>query len=83
MKWSRQANRRNLTKMVEIKTTHFCRLAQEGALMTIPFLGTRLIHATKKDLEHMLSFCDIDNPPALTLLAPETQEQFNKVIFES
>jgi hypothetical protein len=47
--------------------------------MTIPFLGTRLIHATKKDLEHMLSFCDIDNPPALTLLAPETQEQFNKV----
>jgi hypothetical protein len=50
----------------------FCfRLAQEGALVTIPFLGSRVIRATKKDFEVLLSFSDFDNPPALNLLEQE------------
>jgi hypothetical protein len=54
-------------------------LAQEGALVTIPFLGSRVIRATKKDFEVLLSFSDFDNPPALNLLEQETQDQFSKV----
>jgi hypothetical protein len=55
------------------------RLAQEGALMTIPFLGDRVIRVTKNDLEIILSFSDFDNPPSLSLLEKETQEKFNEV----
>ena len=47
--------------------------------MTIPFLRSRLIQASKKDMEQLLSFSDYDNPPALSLLEPDTQAQFNKV----
>ena len=53
------------------------RLAQEGALMTIPFLGKRIIRPTKKDLQVMLVKSDIEHPPALTEMEPSTQEQLN------
>lgn len=69
----------------EIKTVshhvplYIDRLAQEGALMTIPFLRSRLIEASRKDMEQLLSFSDYDNPPAISLLEADTQAQFNKV----
>ena len=56
------------------------RLAQEGALMTIPFLGHRVVRVTKKDLEILLSFSDFDHPPALGLLEQESQDKFNEVM---
>ena len=51
------------------------RLAQEGALMTIPFLGKRIIYPTKKDLQTLLLCSDIDHPPSLTEMEPETLKQ--------
>ena len=53
------------------------RLAQEGALMTIPFLGKRIIYPTKKDLQTLLLCSDIDHPPSLTEMEPETLSQLN------
>jgi hypothetical protein len=47
--------------------------------MTIPFLGSRVIKVTKKDMEHLLSFSDTDVPPAMNMLEPDTQAEFNKV----
>ena len=55
------------------------RLAQEGALMTIPFLNKRIIHLTKKDLQVMLVHCDIDSPPPITDMEKETQQQLNSL----
>ena len=51
------------------------RLAQEGALMTIPFLGKRMIYPTKKDLQTLLLSSDIDHPPLLTEMEPDTIRQ--------
>ena len=47
--------------------------------MTIPFLGSRVIRVTKKDMEHLLSFSDTDVPPAMNMLEAGTQAEFNKV----
>merc|ERR1712141_409771 len=51
------------------------RLAQEGALMTIPFLGKRMVYPTKKDLQTLLLSSDIDHPPLLTEMEPDTIRQ--------
>ena len=51
------------------------RLAQEGALMTIPFLGKRMVYPTKKDLQTLLLSSDIDHPPLLTEMEPDTLRQ--------
>jgi hypothetical protein len=79
---STQKNK-NCTKQKYLKSKkllqRFFRLAQEGALMTVPFLGDRVATVTKKDLEVLLSFHDFDNPPAISLLEKDTQEQFNQV----
>jgi len=53
------------------------RLAQEGALMTIPFLSKRIIYPTKKDLQTLLLSSDIDHPPRLTDMEPHTLQQLN------
>merc|ERR1712088_1259041 len=55
------------------------RLAQEGALMTIPFLGKRMIYPTKKDLQTLLLSSDIDHPPLLTEMEPDTIRQLEAV----
>lgn len=47
--------------------------------MVLPFLGSRIVTASRKDLEIMLSINDIDNPPAVTLFEEETQKQFNNL----
>ena len=43
--------------------------------MTIPFLGKRIIYPTKKDLQTLLLCSDIDHPPSLTEMEPETLKQ--------
>ena len=43
--------------------------------MTIPFLSKRIIYPTKKDLQTLLLCSDIDHPPALTDMEPETLQQ--------
>ena len=45
--------------------------------MTIPFLGKRIIYPTKKDLQTLLLCSDIDHPPSLTEMEPETLSQLN------
>ena len=50
------------------------RLAQEGALMTIPFMGRRIVHTTRDDFGKLLSFSDFDNPPSISILDQETQD---------
>ena len=45
--------------------------------MTIPFLGKRIIRPTKKDLQTLLLSSDIDHPPALTEMEPETLKQLD------
>ena len=56
------------------------RLAQDGCLMTIPFLGERrIVRPTKEDLVTMLMCNDIEVPPALTELDPQTREQLEKL----
>ncbi|CAB4062185.1 NSUN2 [Lepeophtheirus salmonis] len=55
------------------------RLAQEGARMTLPFLGKRLVFVTNKDLEVLLFSEDVDKPPEITLFDEKTQNQFNKL----
>ena len=57
--------------------TFFFRLAQEGALMTIPFLGSRIVYPTKKDIQTLLLSSDIDHPPSLTEMEPQTFDQLN------
>ena len=39
------------------------RLAQDGALMTIPFMTKRIVKPTLKDLEVLLLCNDVDMPP--------------------
>ena len=58
-------------------STFFFRLAQEGALMTIPFLGSRVIYPTKKDIQTLLLSSDIDHPPSLSEMEPQTFDQLN------
>ena len=43
--------------------------------MTIPFLGKRMIYPTKKDLQTLLLSSDIDHPPLLTEMEPDTIRQ--------
>jgi len=57
----------------------FFRLAQEGASMVLPFVGSRTISASRKDLEKMLSINDIDNPPSVTMFEEATQTQLNNL----
>ena len=66
----------SLKKEINLYFFHIIiRLAQEGALMTIPFLGRRIIYPTKKDLQTLLLCSDIDHPPSLTEMEPETLNQ--------
>lgn len=45
--------------------------------MTIPFLGSRVIYPTRKDLETLLLSSDIDHPPSLSEMEPQTLNQLN------
>ena len=40
------------------------RLAQEGSLMTIPFLGKRILRPSVEDLEVLLLSSDVEMPPS-------------------
>lgn len=55
------------------------RLAQEGALMTIPFMSKRIIKPTLKDLEVLLQSSDTEMPPSHEELDQSTRDQINKV----
>jgi len=47
--------------------------------MVLPFVGSRTISASRKDLEKMLSINDIDNPPSVTMFEEATQTQLNNL----
>ncbi len=55
------------------------RLAQEGALMTIPFLSKRAVNVTKQDLEVLLESSDVDLPPEHQTMSEATREQLNSL----
>jgi len=55
------------------------RLAQEGALMTIPFISKRKIYPTRDDLEILLNNSDIDKPPEITDFSEEFQKSISDV----
>lgn len=56
------------------------RLAQEGSLMTIPFLGEgRVVRPTRADLVTLLLCDDAEQPPALTAMSPETLAQLERL----
>ena len=55
------------------------RLAQEGALMTIPFMTKRIVKPTLKDLEVLLLCNDVDMPPEHTELDEATRAQINEI----
>ena len=57
---------------------HF-RLAQEGALMTIPFMSRRIIKPTLKDLEVLLLCNDVEPPPDHEKLAQSTRDQIDQL----
>jgi len=55
------------------------RLAQEGSLMTIPFMTKRTIRPSVKDLEILLLSSDVEMPPSHDLLSKSTQEQISQM----
>jgi len=55
------------------------RLAQEGALMTIPFMNQRIIRPTRKDLQVLLLSSDIEDPPKITEMEEATQQQLSQI----
>ena len=55
------------------------RLAQEGALMTIPFMSRRIVKPTLKDLEVLLLCNDVERPPDHEQLAQSTRDQIDKL----
>lgn len=55
------------------------RLAQEGALMTIPFIDKRKIYPTKHDLEILLDNQDIDKPPEISSFSEEFKKSIEDV----
>jgi len=57
--------------------SNFYRLAQEGALMTVPFIKNRKLYPSKPDLEILLLKSDIEAPPEISSFSEEFQEQVN------
>lgn len=56
------------------------RLAQEGALSVVPFIGpSRRIHPSKSDLEILLSSEDMDKPPEIENLSKQFQEELVRI----
>jgi len=56
------------------------RLAQEGALSVIPFIGeNRMVHPCKSDLENLLSSEDLDKPPEIENMSKEFQEELERM----
>lgn len=54
------------------------RLAQEGLLSIVSFIGNkRKININKEDLIRLLQNTDHHAPPEITNLTPETKEQLN------
>jgi len=54
------------------------RIAQEGSLSTIPFIGARSLHPTRKDMERMLLSEDTDAPPEIASMSDEFKEELDK-----
>merc|ERR1719342_248730 len=56
------------------------RLAQEGVLSTVPFIGpSRRLHPSLKDLELLLSSDDAHKPPEVEAMSNEFKEELNKM----
>merc|ERR1719397_2405283 len=56
------------------------RLAQEGVLSTVPFIGpSRRLHPTLKDLELLLSSDDANKPPEIEEMTSEFKEELSKM----
>jgi tRNA (cytosine34-C5)-methyltransferase len=55
------------------------RLAQEGSLMTIPFMAKRIVRPTKKDLEVLLVSSDVERPPEHNQLDDDTKKQIENL----
>merc|ERR1719309_121673 len=60
-------------------STNEFRLAQEGALNTIPFIKKRKIFPSKDDLEILLVNSDIDKPPDISGFSDEFQNQIKQL----
>ena len=67
------------TYNLHIKLRYFDRLAQEGALMTIPFMSKRIVKPTSKDLEILLLCNDMEKPPDHEELDQATRDQINEM----
>jgi len=55
------------------------RLAQEGSLMTIPFMAKRIIRPSVKDLEILLLSSDMEMPPSHDQLSKSTVDQMSQM----
>lgn len=51
------------------------RIAQEGALSTIPFIGARRLHPARDDMEKMLLSDDQDTPPEIAKMSEKFREE--------
>ena len=54
------------------------RIAQEGALSTVPFIGARMLHPAREDMEMMLLSEDQDTPPEITRMSDKFREELEK-----
>jgi tRNA (cytosine34-C5)-methyltransferase len=59
--------------------TIFMRLAQEGSMMTLPFVNSKIIKPTLKDLELLLNKDDEELPNQINVMEKQTQEQLDKL----
>ena len=54
------------------------RIALEGALSTVPFIGARRLHPAREDMEMMLPSEDQDTPPEITSMSDKFREELEK-----
>eukprot|EP00090_Calanus_glacialis_P007336 TRINITY_DN15781_c0_g1_i1.p1 TRINITY_DN15781_c0_g1~~TRINITY_DN15781_c0_g1_i1.p1 ORF type:complete len:704 (-),score=298.23 TRINITY_DN15781_c0_g1_i1:55-2166(-) len=54
------------------------RIAQEGALSTVPFIGARMLHPAREDMEMMLLSEDQDKPPEITKMSEKFRDELEK-----
>jgi len=53
------------------------RIAQEGAISTVPFIKSRRVHPSHADLSTLLSADDMEKSPEIKDLSPQFQEELN------
>merc|ERR1712059_157057 len=51
------------------------RIAQEGAISTVPFIQARRVHPARPDLELLLQSDDLDKPPEIEAMTEGFQKE--------